>query len=115
MSQFTLTCQLCHIVSGHEPLYQRLVSRHKVWGEEWVNCKSNYFRHYICIYGLKDLEALALDNTALFINKLEESFDPFTYDCLQELCFNRTREEYMGVKGFDLNYYTRRLFVRHHF
>ncbi|ELU17616.1 hypothetical protein CAPTEDRAFT_178864 [Capitella teleta] len=96
--------------------FYKVLSRHKVWASEGRNkCKSGNYRHIICIYGLDDLPDLAADYKAMFINKLLDDYEPFTYDCLEELYFNRTRDEYLGRKGFDFNFYLRRPFVLHHF
>jgi hypothetical protein len=87
-----------------------------VWAVEGrTRCKSGNYRHIICIYGIEDLPDLAHDHKALYVNKLLEDYESFTYDCLEELYFNRTRDEYMGVKGFDLGFFASRPFVHHHF
>ena len=95
---------------------ENLISRHKVWSYQSPSlCKSGYYRHLICIYGVLDLLSLAEDHTAMFVNKLMANFQPATYDCLEERLFNRTRDEQRGENKFDLTFYRNRTVVTNHF
>ena len=48
--------------------------------------------HGLCIFGIKDLPLLA-SRREMFVNKFHADFYPLAYDCMEELLFNRTRQE----------------------
>ena len=82
-----------------------LLSRHKVWNYQGAPCAGRW-QHSICVYGLGDLERLAREEHALFVNKLDEDVQPLTYECLEELLLNRTRDNYeQGTVRVDEAFY----------
>ena len=66
-------------------------------------CHGKYV-HAICIFGIGDLQLLA-SRPELFTNKFHADFYPLACDCLEELHFNRSREEMEGRRVFNIKYY----------
>lgn len=60
-----------------------------------------------------DLPAL-VNSTQLFVNKLHYNYQSLAYDCLEQLHYNRTREDilYPLKHRFDLNFYRNLDFVK---
>ena len=71
--------------------------------------------HDICIYGIEDLHRLMGDFEAFFVNKFHQDYEPFTYDCVEELFYNRTRDNYLGKRHAHLSHYENMHFVKNHF
>lgn len=65
--------------------------RYKRWGGP---CHGKFVRS-ICIFGIGDLPILA-SRFALFANKFHLHYYPLALDCLEELLFNRTRDQYLN-------------------
>ena len=65
----------------------------------------------ICIYGIGDLPILAR-RQELFANKFHLNTSPIVFECLEELNYNRTRDEYLGRKKFDASWYSTLGFVK---
>ncbi|KAK6048048.1 hypothetical protein COOONC_14447 [Cooperia oncophora] len=54
-----------------------------------MQCRSQRYRHSVCIYGVEDFAWLA-KHPKLIANKMMPSFDYGVVDCVHELIFNRT-------------------------
>ena len=67
----------------------------------------------ICIFGIRDLPLLA-SRPELFANKFYFDFQPLTLDCMEELHYNRTRDEIDGKLRLDLGFYRDLDFVQNH-
>ncbi len=74
-------------------------------------CKGKFIR-YICVVGIGDLPLLGASRH-LFVNKVDDSYQRLTYDCLEELHFNRTREDILGVKRISMDFYKNLPFVQY--
>ncbi|XP_045209189.2 beta-1,3-galactosyl-O-glycosyl-glycoprotein beta-1,6-N-acetylglucosaminyltransferase-like isoform X1 [Mercenaria mercenaria] len=87
------------------------VARFKNWGAGKYNwpCKGKRVR-MICIFGTGDLPMLA-SRRELFANKFYLDYHHFALDCLEELHFNHTRDEYLGKLAFDPRWYSKLGFV----
>lgn len=88
------------------------LSRFKNWG----NGNSNWPCHgkrvrMICNFGAGDLPLLST-RRELFANKFDWVYERFARDCMEELHFNRTRDEYLGKMSFDTRYYKELGFVK---
>jgi len=77
------------------------------WSWKPWTCRGKWVRE-ICIFGVGDLPWLH-QRPELFVNKFHSDFEPLTYDCLEELIFNRTMNE--SLENFDRNYYLNLSFV----
>ncbi|KAL4234494.1 hypothetical protein ACF0H5_006139 [Mactra antiquata] len=87
----------------------RYISRVKIWTTpESDKCKGRVVRG-ICVFGVGDLPMLA-SRRELFINKLFLNYEHYALDCLEELHYNRTRDEYMKSLPFDAEWYS--MFVK---
>ena len=65
----------------------------------------------VCVFGPGDLQLLA-SVPHLFANKFHWDYQRYAWECMEELIFNRTRDEYLGKLYFDDRYYKRLGFVR---
>ncbi|XP_061192206.1 beta-1,3-galactosyl-O-glycosyl-glycoprotein beta-1,6-N-acetylglucosaminyltransferase-like [Saccostrea echinata] len=81
------------------------LSRFKSWSgaPNYWPCHG-YFVRGICIFGLGDLPLLAR-RPEFFANKFHIDHEPHTLLCLDQLLFNRTRDEYSGRLQFETDYY----------
>ena len=75
-------------------------------------CRGQFVRQ-VCVYGVGDLPTLA-KRKELFANKLYQDYEPIALECMEELHYNRTREELKGHVEFDTGYYATRDFVKQH-
>ena len=83
-----------------------------MWDIDNITCHGKYVRE-ICIFGPGDLPFMAT-RPHLFVNKFMANYRPITYDCLEELHYNRTRQDIMEGRTLDLTPYEKAAFVRHH-
>ena len=83
--------------------------RYKIWGSP---CAGKRVRG-ICIISVGDLH-LMKDRPELFINKLHIDYSPSAYECLEQLHFQRMKDEVLGVRNIDLKYYEKLDFVKNH-
>ena len=67
----------------------------------------------VCIWSVGDLPLLRT-RPELFTNKFYLDYEPLAYDCMEELHYNRTREEVLGVRQFSTLYYQQLGFVKNH-
>ncbi|CAG2215677.1 unnamed protein product [Mytilus edulis] len=79
------------------------LTRFKNWGPQsslfnWP-CHGTVVRD-ICIFGVGDLPLLS-KRPEMFANKFFLNYQPYTLKCLDQLMFNRTRDEYFN--GFQLD------------
>ncbi|KAK0054437.1 beta-1 3-galactosyl-O-glycosyl-glycoprotein beta-1 6-N-acetylglucosaminyltransferase [Biomphalaria pfeifferi] len=71
---------------------------------------AGHFYHGICILSTGDLPLLG-SAKQMFANKFYLSEDSTVVSCLEELLFNRTRDETKGINQFNSNYYSQLGFV----
>ncbi|KAL4236033.1 Beta-1 [Mactra antiquata] len=85
---------------------QVLISRFKMWlhGSMRKLCKGRVLRN-ICVFGTGDLQLLA-SRTELFANKFIFGFKQYGHDCLEELHFNRTRDEYIAINTSNSGWFS---------
>ncbi|XP_069119179.1 beta-1,3-galactosyl-O-glycosyl-glycoprotein beta-1,6-N-acetylglucosaminyltransferase-like [Argopecten irradians] len=69
------------------------------------DCKGKFI-HGICVFGVRDLP-LIISRPELFVNKLYRYYQPYAFDCMEELLFNRTREGYLSKQSANTNVDTR--------
>ncbi|KAK6061291.1 Core-2/I-Branching enzyme [Cooperia oncophora] len=66
------------------------ITRVETWAYDGkMQCRSQRYRHSVCIYGVEDFAWLA-KHPKLIANKMMPSFDYGVVDCVHELIFNRT-------------------------
>ena len=65
----------------------------------------------VCVFGAGDLPLLST-RRELFTNKFDWNYERYARDCLEELHYNRTRDEYLGKMSFDTRYYGELGFVK---
>ena len=58
----------------------------------------------VCVFGPGDLPLLA-SVPHLFANKFYWDYERYARDCMEELIFNRTRDEYLRKIEFDVGFY----------
>ncbi|XP_061192186.1 beta-1,3-galactosyl-O-glycosyl-glycoprotein beta-1,6-N-acetylglucosaminyltransferase-like [Saccostrea echinata] len=86
-------------------LKKPFLSRFKSWRDapNYWPCHGHFVRG-ICIFGLGDLPLLAR-RPEFFANKFHIDYQPHILLCLDQLLFNRTRDEYFGRLQFETDYY----------
>ena len=65
----------------------------------------------ICIFGIGDLPLLA-SRQEMFANKFHLDYQPYTYQCMNEFIFNRTRDEYFNQLKFNTSNYQSLEFIK---
>ncbi|KAK3589239.1 hypothetical protein CHS0354_008301 [Potamilus streckersoni] len=96
-------------ITPHEIRY---FSRIKIWSDgHGADCHGKVVRD-ICIFGIGDLPLLKTKEEFIF-NKFHWDFQSFTLDCIEELYFNTTRDEYLGIKDFNTSLYEKADIVKH--
>ncbi|XP_052806099.1 beta-1,3-galactosyl-O-glycosyl-glycoprotein beta-1,6-N-acetylglucosaminyltransferase-like [Mya arenaria] len=94
--------------SGLKPF----VARFKNWGDGNYNWPCHGMRvRMVCVFGVGDLPALS-QRREVFANKFYDTFHPYTLDCMEEWHFNQTRDQYLGLPGFDVRWYEELGFVK---
>lgn len=76
--------------------------RYKQWNG--AKCRGKHLRD-ICIFNVGDLPDLA-KTKSLFANKFLRTYGQYAYDCLEELQWNRTIQEYLTGEEFDASFYS---------
>jgi hypothetical protein len=110
--QFVLKCLF--VFPGEpepDPVNHAYLTRFKNWGY-WpydYPCAGKRVR-WICIFSTGDLPLLA-SRYELFANKFHMDYEPLTYDCMEELLFTKTREEYSNKRTFNTTFYFELPFV----
>ncbi|KAK3601140.1 hypothetical protein CHS0354_019133 [Potamilus streckersoni] len=95
-----------------DPVLKPFLTRFKNWGEgifDWP-CRGMRVR-YICVFGVGDLPLL-YSRPELFANKFYWNYQRFALDCMEELMYNRTRDEFLGKLTFDPTFYRNLGFVK---
>lgn len=107
---------LCFVIGEPEtdPIKKPFLARFKNWGTWPFNypCAGQRVR-MICIFSIGDLPLLK-ERKEMFANKFYWDYHPLAYDCMEELHFNRTRDEVIGKRNFDTAYYENLAFVKNH-
>ncbi|KAK3105145.1 hypothetical protein FSP39_018142 [Pinctada imbricata] len=88
------------------------LSRFKNWGippNNWT-CGGKRVR-MLCVFGISDLPLLA-SRLEFFANKFYLDYEPLALKCMEELHFNRTRDEYISHLEYDVNIYKRLDFLK---
>lgn len=96
------------------PVKYPFVGRFKNWGTYPFDypCKGQRVR-MVCVWSTGDLSLLK-NRPELFTNKFYLDYEPLALDCMEELHYNRTREEVMGTRQFSTNYYQHLDMVKNH-
>ncbi|KAM3727599.1 Beta-1,3-galactosyl-O-glycosyl-glycoprotein beta-1,6-N-acetylglucosaminyltransferase [Dirofilaria immitis] len=55
-------------------VYNNMITRHVVWKKSTKRCRSGYYRHDICVFGIADLPTMST-SVALFANKMLPEYD----------------------------------------
>lgn len=89
------------------------LTRFKNWGTGVFNwpCYGRRVRQ-ICIFGIGDLPLLAR-RPEFFANKFYLYYQTYALQCLEELHFNRARDEYLQRLDFQTDYYENLEFIKH--
>lgn len=100
---------------GTETSIKPFVGRFKNWQFSKYNNWPCYGKRVrlICVFGTGDLTLLGT-RREMFANKMYLDYHPFVLDCLEELHFNHTRDEYLGNLRFDERWYSSLDFVTNH-
>ncbi|XP_013386123.1 beta-1,3-galactosyl-O-glycosyl-glycoprotein beta-1,6-N-acetylglucosaminyltransferase-like isoform X1 [Lingula anatina] len=93
-----------------DPDKKPYLTRYVVWVYGKAKCWGKEVRH-VCVFGVSDLPSL-IDRKELFVNKFHLTFEYLTYDCMEEMYFNKTRVE--NALPFNSDYYRNLEFVRNH-
>ncbi|XP_074659086.1 beta-1,3-galactosyl-O-glycosyl-glycoprotein beta-1,6-N-acetylglucosaminyltransferase-like [Tubulanus polymorphus] len=100
-----------------DPVKLPFLARYKIWRMGPVHpCAGDSWRNGICVFTAGDLPTLSR-RPELFANKFEPSKSPVGFDCLEELYFNRTREQFLdglSASTIDLSYYKSLAYVSDH-
>uniref|UniRef100_A0A915PI20 Core-2/I-Branching enzyme n=1 Tax=Setaria digitata TaxID=48799 RepID=A0A915PI20_9BILA len=91
-------------------VYNNMITRYVVWKKSSKRCRSGYYRHSICIFGIADLPTM-LTSGALFANKMLPEFDYTAIGCWSHALHNRTYSA-SKITPARLSYYANRLPVR---
>ncbi|OWF51496.1 beta-1,3-galactosyl-O-glycosyl-glycoprotein beta-1,6-N-acetylglucosaminyltransferase-like [Mizuhopecten yessoensis] len=83
-------------------------SRFKNWGTQ--PCAGRMVRS-ICIFGIGDLPVLS-KRKELFANKFYMNYQTFTFDCMEELIYNRTKDGYFKKMDVNTTYYENLQFLK---
>ncbi|KAH9494592.1 Beta-1,3-galactosyl-O-glycosyl-glycoprotein beta-1,6-N-acetylglucosaminyltransferase 3 [Bulinus truncatus] len=97
--------------TNHTSMVKPFLARFKNWKGPPFDfpCAGHYYRG-ICILSSGDLPILG-STKHLFANKFILLEDHTVVDCLEEMIFNNTRDEFNGDKQFESTYYSQLGFV----
>ncbi|VDK77297.1 unnamed protein product [Onchocerca ochengi] len=93
-------------------VYNNMITRYVVWKKSTKPCRSGYYRHDICIFGIADLPTMST-STTLFANKMLPEYDYTAIGCWAHALHNRTFSA-IKIMPEKLSYYANRLPVRFH-
>ena len=98
-----------------DTLSYRFITRFKNWGDGPFNWPCYGMRvRYICVFSIGDLPLLA-SRPELFANKFYIEYEPLALDCMEQLHYNRTRDELTGaLPPLDVSFYEELAFVNNH-
>ncbi|KAL3886799.1 hypothetical protein ACJMK2_026770 [Sinanodonta woodiana] len=98
--------------SETDPILKPYMCRFKNWGAGMFNWPCHGMRvRLICVFGVGDLPLL-YSRPELFANKFYWNYQHFAFDCMEELIYNRTRDEFFGTLTFDPTFYRNVGFVQ---
>ncbi|KAK3588369.1 hypothetical protein CHS0354_005634 [Potamilus streckersoni] len=99
--------------NGSKPSHEvRYFNRFKIWTQRTgAGCHGKIVRG-ICILGIGDLPLLRR-REEFFVNKFHWNYQSFTLDCMEELYFNRTRNEYEGIENITTSVYEKAEIVKY--
>ncbi|KAL3870464.1 hypothetical protein ACJMK2_038522 [Sinanodonta woodiana] len=91
--------------NGSRPPHKiRHFSRYKIWTQRIGTGCHGKIVHGICILGIGDLPFLRTSYD-FFVNKFHWNYQSFALDCMEELYFNTTINEYEGIENFTTSVY----------
>ncbi|CAG9535715.1 unnamed protein product [Cercopithifilaria johnstoni] len=93
-------------------VYNNMITRYVVWKKSTKQCRSGYYRHNICIFGIADLPTMNISG-ALFANKMLPEYDYTAIGCWAQALYYRIYS-HTKIKPAKLNNYANRLPVRFH-
>lgn len=96
-----------------DQLEKPFLTRFKNWGTGVFNwpCHGRRVRQ-ICVLGIGDLPLLAR-RPEFFANKFYLYYQTYALQCMEELHFNRTRDEFLQHLDFVTDYYEKLEFIKH--
>lgn len=86
--------------------------RQQNYPKTMYECHGQWVR-YVCVFGVGDLPDLQ-NSPQLFVNKFDLTFHPLALDCMEELHYNRTRQQVLGLRTFNSTFYENLDFVKNH-
>ncbi|KAJ8310522.1 hypothetical protein KUTeg_012387 [Tegillarca granosa] len=95
-----------------DPFIKPFLTRFKNWGTwpfDW-KCYGKRVR-MICVFGVEDVPLL-VTSPEFFANKFYSDFEPLALDCMEEIHFYRTREQYENNLSFNSTYYENLPFIK---
>ncbi|XP_076452618.1 beta-1,3-galactosyl-O-glycosyl-glycoprotein beta-1,6-N-acetylglucosaminyltransferase-like [Babylonia areolata] len=89
------------------------LARYLSWGTRWLDRDGRYPYNFpcsgkrvrVCIFGVGDLP-LMTSRKELFVNKLYSTFQPLTYNCMEEWLMDMTIAEYAGHLALNTSFYS---------
>jgi hypothetical protein len=111
---FTTKCRICFVgdletdVGVRKPFLSRFVNWEGLSNHR--QCHGKYVRS-VCVFGVGDLSLLAR-RPEFFTNKFHTDYQEAALLCMDQLIYNRTRDEYYQRLGFDLQYYEKLPHIR---
>lgn len=111
---FTTKCRICFVgdletdVGVRKPFLSRFVNWEGLSNQR--QCHGKYVRS-VCVFGVGDLSLLAR-RPEFFTNKFHTDYQEAALLCMDQLIYNRTRDEYYQRLGFDLQYYEKLPHIR---
>uniref|UniRef100_A0A3Q0KC78 Branching Xylosyltransferase n=3 Tax=Schistosoma mansoni TaxID=6183 RepID=A0A3Q0KC78_SCHMA len=100
------TCLTCHESNEKDPR-ATFVARYKIW---WPNyCGSRRIVRSICILGIQHLHNFT-QRTEFFVNKFNNGFHEFAYDCLEYWILKKMRQEHLSGeldRKFSTTFYSK--------
>jgi hypothetical protein len=97
-------------------VFYNFMTRFKNWGNGAFNfpCHGRRVR-ILCVYGIGDLPMLST-RRELFVNKLHLDYEPLTLDCLEQLHYERVRDQLLAgdAAEFNTTMYSEQDFVKNH-
>ncbi|KAL4229261.1 hypothetical protein ACF0H5_012301 [Mactra antiquata] len=97
---------------GNDTKISQFHARYKLWrnGDRSDRFCSGTVVRSICVFGIGEVQYLAYAKE-LFANKFYLDYKHYAFDCMEELIYNRTRDEYLGILDFDSSWYSKLEYV----
>ncbi|PVD27139.1 hypothetical protein C0Q70_12291 [Pomacea canaliculata] len=94
-------------------VFKPYLTRFKNWGACPFDypCAGGLRVRQVCILSTGDLPLLD-KRPEMFANKFYQDYSRVALECLHERLYNHTRDEFLGMMGFDTSYYSNLAFIQ---